>query len=362
MRFFPLGLALATHKEFRVIICSECFNDEGLKISASSIGLDDADPCDNCGSSSGKKLDKDLVTHLSNRFFVWGTLKKCKYGAAPVIQFNQNQKTDMTISEWLKDDLKLIEDTIGVGFFHYGPRLWMVGEVEPLKDLQNNECRAGTIQRILKEYPELDFGTDEKFYRIRNQPAYPKEPNEYDSPPPEYAGNGRLDSSELSILYGSQDLQLCIHECRVTAEDELYVATLKPKRALRLLNLSEVLNEDTTEFESLDMAVHMLFLAGEYSYKISREIAVAARNTGYDGMIFPSYFSLLRTGAMPFETTYGLSHRRIPSMQEHENSKISPNLALFGQPIAEGLIEVVCINKLVLHRVEYNAHFGPVEY
>jgi hypothetical protein len=56
----------------------------------------------------------------------------------------------------------------------------------------------------------------------------------------------------------------------------------------------------------------MLFLAGPHSYEITRLIAHGARAAGYDGVIYPSYFSLLRTGGMPFETDYGISLRRFP--------------------------------------------------
>ena len=48
-----------------------------------------------------------------------------------------------------------------------------------------------------------------------------------------------------------------VHECRVTVEDDLYMATLTPLRDLRLLDLTAVPEEDVTEFDSLDMAVHM---------------------------------------------------------------------------------------------------------
>jgi hypothetical protein len=102
-----------------------------------------------------------------------------------------------------------------------------------------------------------------------------------------------------------QDLQVCIHECRVTAEDELYVASLAPTRDLKLLDLTHLLREvHVTEFDSLDIAVHMVFLAGPHSYEIARIIACASRDALYDGVIYPSYFSLLRTGGMPFETAY----------------------------------------------------------
>jgi len=51
-----------------------------------------------------------------------------------MVQFNERQKTSINASSWLKPDVELFERLLGIGFFHYGPRLWMVGEVEPLKD------------------------------------------------------------------------------------------------------------------------------------------------------------------------------------------------------------------------------------
>ena len=152
-----------------------------------------------------------------------------------------------------------------------------------------------------------------------------------------------------------------MHECRVTAEDDLYVATLTPNISLRLLDLSVLLrDEHVTEFESLDMAIHMLFLAGKHSYEITREIATAACTSGFDGIIYPSYFSLLRLGVMPFETTYGISHRRIPQYQEYEQKKSIPNLAIFGRPIEQGRLSLQCVNRLIVSRVDYDFHFGPV--
>jgi hypothetical protein len=164
-------------------------------------------------------------------------------------------------------------------------------------------------------------------------------------------------------MYASPDLELCAHECRIATEDELYVATIRPLSQLRLLDLSVPLEEENvTEFESLDLAVIMVFLAGSHSYEISRAIAFAARSSGYDGISYPSYFSLLRTGAMPFETAYGISYRRFPQLREYEQSKIVRNLAIFGRPISEGRALVRCINRLVVNGVKYSFHFGPVEY
>ena len=348
-------------KEPKYPLCSNCFQDHGLTLDAIRIGIAKDSACPNCGAKTGRKLNRYMIENLAHRFFVWGTIHRAEYGAAPLVQFNQYQSTSIDVAPWLEPDLQLFEKAIGVGFFYYGPRLWMVGEVEPLLDLQNATTRGPIIDRIITEYPEVTLTTEQIFYRLRKNLEDPTNFGEYDSPPKTKAGSNRLDSTSLPVMYGSQDLHVCVHECRVAAEDDIYVATLAPSKDLKLLDLTELLEEpDVTEFESLDMAVHMLFLAGDHSYEIAREIALAAHSAGYDGFVYPSYFSLLRTGHMPFETTYGISHRRFSTQSEQEKAKIIPNLDLFGRPIEQGHVEVRCINKLILNRVEYDVHFGPV--
>jgi RES domain len=343
------------------LLCSNCFRDEGLRLSSAGIGQRDMSKCPNCGSQVGKKLNRRSVAILARQFFVWGTIQRVNYGAAPLVQFNKRQTTSIEVGPWLEPDLRLIGKTLQIGFFGYAPRLWMVGEVEPLKALEEPDTRAEVISRILNEYPGRILDTDECFYRLRKAPAHPGEFQEYDAPPGERLGEGRFDTAELPILYGSQDLEVCVHECRVTAEDEVYIATLAPLRRLRLLNLAEVLwEEHVNEFESLDMAVHMLFLAGRHSYEISRDIASAARKCGFDGLVYPSYFTLLRTGATPFETTSGISDRRFPHVREHARKNTISNLALFGRPIADGSVTVRCINRVTLNKVDYRLHFGPL--
>src|SRR5580698_11184646 len=54
--------------------------------------------------------------------------------------------------------------------------------------------------------------------------------------------------------------------------DHLHFATLKATRSLTLLDLTALLQEDVTSFESLDMAIHLLFLAPSHSYPITRAI------------------------------------------------------------------------------------------
>lgn len=350
-------------EEFSIdnIVCSECFEDQGLRLDAWRLGVEDNTSCPNCGSVKGRKLDKTSLVKLAYRFFVWGSLHKCNFGAAPVIQFNEHQKTSIEASEWLKNDIHLFEKLLGIGFFYYGPRLWMIGEIEPLKDLQNEASQNKIIQRIFKEYPTRILDRSHELYRIRKSPQSPGSANEYDSPPIEFSGSGRLDDEEFPLLYASEDLDVCLHECRVTAEDDIYLATLKPVNELKMLNLTVLLKEENvTEFESLDLSIHMLFLAASHAYPITRKISRIAKEKGYDGIIYPSYFSLLRLGIMPFQTTYGLSHRIIPQFQDNEQRTAIPNAAIFGYPIAEGKLNLKCINRLVLSQVAYDVRFGPV--
>jgi hypothetical protein len=351
------------------VACSSCFKDEGLRLTAERVGIEASGPCSNCHSEVGRKLGLNHLDGVAYRFFVWGTLHRTTYGAAPIVQYN-DRRTGSSIggSPWLQADIKIFERFLGIGFFHYGPRLWMVGEVEPLKALQDPATRQTIINRVLNEYPEVTLSAGSRFYRLRKAVAQPAEALEYDSPPDQYCGGGRFDAAGSPVMYGSQDLQICLHECRVTAEDDLFTATLSPMKALRLLDLTAVLQEDhVTEFESLDIAMHMLFLAGKHSYEITRALAKSAKAAGFDGFIYPSFFSFLRTGHQPFETVLGMSYRFIASVPDYadvatyERSKTIANLALFGRPIADGRVAVRHINRTMLNRVEYSFHFGPVD-
>ena len=352
----------------KVVLCSNCFKNQGLRLTAFNVGIDKKGLCPQCKTKNGRKLNKDLVITLAYRFFVRGTFQRTYFGGSPMIQFNKQQYNNSSIDvpKWLKDDIKLIEDTIKVGFFDYGPRMWMVGEIEPLKKLESKSERHKIITRILKEYPIKIFTKKEIIYRLRKEPKDPSNFDEYDSPPleNENLGKGRFDSTNFPVMYASQDLEICVHECRVTVEDELFLATLYPTRDLKLLDLTELIDEDegVTEFESLDMAVHMLFTAGKHSYGITREIAFSACQARFDGLIFPSYFSFVRKGVMPFETVYGISIRKFPLYKNRAKSQIMPNVALFGRPIEEKIINVKCINRLVLNKAKYDIFFGPGDY
>ncbi len=345
-----------------ILLCSECFKDEGLKINSYHIGVISEKPCPNCKSTIGKKLNRDLIDKLMHQFFVIGTIHKTEFGGAPIIQCNDyhKNKTDIKISDWLKDDLQLLENFGTMGLFYYGPRLWMVGEIEPLKDLLDESKREKIIENILEKYPSRIIDSSNHFYRVRIDPNSPESIDEYCSAPNQFLGKGRLDSKSFPILYGSEIIDLCLHECRVRCEDNIFMAKLRPISKFKLLDLTALIEENVTEFESLDLTVHFLFLAGDHSYEICQEICKKAKNAGFDGIIFPSYFSYIASGNIPFETVYGISIRKIPGMKDYAKSQSIPNIGIFGRPIKNEQIRVESINKVTLTKVTYNAVFGPV--
>jgi hypothetical protein len=347
--------------EERALLCSHCFADEGLKLLAETHGREDDGDCGHCGRRGGRKLSENGLLHLAQSFFVQGSVVRTEFGGAPRVQFNRQHETDVEFVEPLQSDAKLICEAAGIGLFHYGPRLWMLGHIEPLDALRAKESRSKVIERIVDEYPSYSLTPDQTLYRIRINPSVPSDAAEYDAPPDQFAQEGRLNPVGEPVLYASPDIQVCLHECRVSADDDLYMASISATRELNLLDLTAVLEEEGTEFESLDLAVHMLFLAKRHSYPLSHAIAKAAQKIGYDGVRYPSYFSLLRTGGIPFETTYGLAHRRIPELREAERSKIVDNVGLFGRPIADGRMSVKSINRFVLNQVQYGGFFGPAK-
>jgi len=348
-----------------LILCSNCFKDQGLRLTAFNIGIDKNSFCPRCKTKNGRKLNKELVEKLAYSFFVRGTdVHHIYLYDAPVIQFNEQhyKKSNIDVSKWLKDDIKLIEKAIKVGFFYNTPSTWKVGEVEPLKKLESESERHEIVNRILKEYPERILSKKEIIYRLRKNPTNPSNFDEYDSPPSEYLGGNRLDSINLPIMYASQDLEICVHECRVTVEDKLFLATLYPKRDLKLLDLSKIIDEDVTDFESLDIAVNMLFFTGKNTYEITREIALIVNQAGFDGLVYPSFFSLFRSKANHLDSMCGKSVPSISLFKAHTKSQIIQNVALFGRPIKEKIIAVKCINQVLLNKIIYDVLFGPIDY
>ena len=342
----------------RFVCCSACFEEEGLRYNASLVGSVSDRPCRACRRTDGRKLTRQQLANAAHLFFVRGSFHRTTYGGAPLLQMNDTNDGD-DLPGALGRDAEIVRRHTNLRVFHYGPRFWMLGDIEPLKLLRLPGRRHEVIPRILATYPDRVLRKGTRFYRMRLDPAKPEDADQYDAPPRHIAGSGRLCRPGKPVLYSSQDLEICIHETRATVDDALYVATLECERDLRLLDLSALLSEEGTEFDSLDLAVLFVFLAGKHAYDIARSFADAADVVGYDGIVYPSYFSRARSGAETVETVYGLSGRRIEQMREREDAKVIRNLALFGRPLERGDVSVTSINTVRLGHISYGAFLGP---
>lgn len=315
------------------LLCSECFRDRGLVIEASKVGRSSRAICPNCGSRAGAKLNEAAVIELARNFFIYGSFVRTEYGGASPLRFGEG---GVKFPDWLEPDARLLKNKYGISLRHYGPPTWRIGEVEPLELLRNQPTRKTAAEDVIRRFPRLTLASGETFYRLRKGIPLGKEfaPAQYDAPPAGTLG-GRLNSKDLSVLYGSQDLEICIHECRVTKADVCHLATLKTTKPLILLDLCSDITEDgPTPFESLYVAIRFIFSAEEHSYDIGQAIAIAARDAGLQGVAYPSYFSELRGGQIP-------------------------NIALFGRPIADGSVELFCANRMILDSARYTVTLGP---
>jgi len=322
------------------VLCSDCFRDEGLRLEAAKLGISRNGRCPHCGSGSGRKLGEGQLEQLLFEFFWVGSFARTEFGGASRLKSNPSNYGERGVQfpSWLQDDAHLLEDRLKVGLFHYGPPLWQIGLVEPLINLTRRRTRSEAAKTVVAAFPECNLSAGTRFYRIRKNLDVTQESDygQYDAPPRTRSSFGRLDSKSVPVLYGSEHLEICIHECRVLIPDECFVATLQPARNLRMLDLTaEPLEDGPTPFDSLDISMRFLFSAEDHSYEITRSIARATARAGFDGIIYPSYFSLIKPERVA-------------------------NIGIFGHPIRDGVVRVECINRAMLKSADYEIRMGPL--
>nr|WP_315026345.1 RES family NAD+ phosphorylase [uncultured Chryseobacterium sp.] len=319
------------------ILCSKCFFDEGLKLTCERFGKSNKIICPSCKKSEGHKISKADLEEVCWEFFINGTAFEAEFGGASLLSFNQFQKTEVKFNFKLNNDIKLIEKELGIGFFYNAPRLFKLGYITQLEKINSKDIiqEFEVLDEIIQKFPSRILTNEDYFYRLRKNPKNPDNELEYDSPPIEYAGKGRLDSIDLNILYGSENIEICLHECRVTLLDKLYLAKLVPTQNLKILDLSADINDDAIEFESLSLSIHFIFRAEKHAYEICRKISKYALLQGFDGIIYPSFFSKIKSDSIP-------------------------NIALFDFPLKNNKVKVESINRVIIDKIQYDYTFGPV--
>jgi len=337
--------SLAKILSHKATMCSECFEDAGLEIEARRFGKAKGVACAECGSKTGYSLDKSALEDLANQFFSYSTASHSYQMNVAVLGIGggDHDTVEKMRSETWRDWFK-IKSVIGGSLFYRSPRLFYLGNTNHFGEygsLQKNLVRKEIVPRLR----EVKLALSTEMYRIRlnlREPASFDE-TQFDAPPDVRRRRfNRFDNPKLPVLYASPNLQVCIHECRVTLADEIFVATLSPTRPLRLIDLTGNFDQpaDIDPFDDLEWLFRgLIYSSRPDTYRYCRRIAQEIKNeTGADGFVYNSYFTNIAGDA--------------------DGPAI--NYALFGHPISEGKLWVDSINTLRLESIRYGFHLGPI--
>lgn len=314
--------------------CSDCFHDIGLRKVADTFGKRAAGACPTCGSSDGSKLSRNSLEDVCTEFFVRGSTYSGKGWFAPMLQFNYYDRPfDEVGRAPLRKDIRLLSESFGVKVFLYGPPLWMFGK--PVEEGGLQKWETSDYQKICNSYNERELDCETKLFRVQKNIEFTPEDGRFCSPPEVFRTTyGRFDSENLPVLYCSLEVETCLHESRVSLEDDIFVATMQPTQTLRLLDFTEPkVDLEILPFDDPRIWLRSL-IYDHKSYHICQKLSAHIQSIGYDGFIVESYF------------------------QQATRAR-HVNLCLFGRPVVSGLVCVKGINKINLHNVSYEYGFGP---
>jgi hypothetical protein len=328
------------------VLCSKCFKNEGLRAEARQVNCASslATACPNCGQQGGVPLDETDARNLALHFFVHGSIPPEAGGPAPVYQFNNARPAgEVEFGTELDEDLSLLERHGSGHLFHYGPPIWRLGYTEHYQRLRFDAATLRVEERkeiwaaIMARCSVRTLEETALIYRMRAGGQMPEAiAASFDTAPPGVRKPGRYDTDDLPILYAAEDVETCLHECRVTLADWICVATFAPARPLRVLDLSRDIDDRDarTEFDRVDLLLRRMAYAGKADYDLCKELAAEIHARGFDGFFFESYFA-----------------------QVH--SKELRNLGLFGYPVRDGKLSLKSVNRVCLSSVAYDYSFGP---
>lgn len=327
---------------FEAVACIDCFSNFGFKQTLKLYCKTHHGICLQCGATEELKVDRDGLIEAMSDFYVGGSYVIESW--APVYQVNEScpylAKFDPTVAL----DAELACKITGLVIFDYGPPLWRLGITEHYYSFEmGGEWRRKAAEEIIQASKCTIIERGTRLFRVRRNPRVDETivtAAAFDPPPQEIKRDfGRWDDFGHPVLYASDDVELCLHECRVTISDEIVVGTLSLVRDLRLLDLSkEIASSGSTPYEDPNVFIDMMCCSRGQWLEWCREISRVAYAKGYDGIRYPSYYA-----------------------QAKKNAK-SLNLAIFGSPLQEGLLKLESVNRLRINNASYQYQFGPVLY
>lgn len=327
---------------FSPVCCPNCFTNFGMRETAARLARRQGGQCPACGRQGDLKLSRTRLEEVVVRFFVSGSYISETF--APVYQVNSLNPSPATFDPTLATDAALACRLTGQVVFHYGPPLWRLGMTEHYYEFEaGGEQRSRAAAALVAASAPLTLPSGSPLFRIRLNVKADEQistATAFDPPPASVVRDpGRWDELNHPVLYVSDDIELCLHECRATIADEIVVATLHPTRDLRLLDLATPISATPgTPFDDPNIFVGVMCRSRGPWLEHCRAISRAAKAAGYDGIRYESYYS------------------------QAKHAQKSLNLALFGKPLQEKLMVIGSVNRLRISDMAYQFEFGPVLY
>lgn len=191
---------------------------------------------------------------------------------------------------------------------------------------------------IISECRQLEISRDFDLFRLRkNLNMLNFVDSQFDSPPINLERElGRFDDYDLPVFYGAETADLCLHEASLNLADDIYIANLKSKCRMRLIDLTPPYKSNLINpFLDLTFFFYGISLSKDY-YKVCRSISRIIRDYfKMDGFMFTSYYSII-------------------------SKKGKKNISFFGHPIADGKLFVESKNRICLKQVDFSYQYGPI--
>ena len=297
-------------------------------------------PCINCGSSSVQQLDDQTLRTLFDLFFIDGTVPFGAGGKVPVLMGTPYKKMEsVSFDPTLMSDYTLITDRLQIYAFNHAPALWTLGITDYEHCLDALDDNIECLEHLLSRCRTWTLAKGSIVYRIRLNPSNARDAASYDTPPfnikPDFF---RFDGDDLPVFYGALEIETCIHECRTTLEDWVALATFEATSDISLLDLIEGFDESSARnpYQSVGALFRGMMLQGKRQYPRCQLWARFVKSKGFGGIRYQSYFSQVKPQ---------------PCI----------DIALFGQPIADGRLLLRSLNRVKIEAVRYEYIFGPID-
>jgi hypothetical protein len=338
-------------EEAQQVLCVDCFSNHGIRVEAARIAVADGAPCPNCGGSGARLTSQEQVDSLLRKFFEHGTTAPAgrweplfKLGSGKLHLLH-----DVVFDKTLRSDYALLLQHSSGTVFHNAPNTWRLGyttiaanleeAIDSASNPSQDELVARLMDRTIDHCVVSVIPKGRSIYRLRINLDQPFDPTQFDAPPTALDSRARFSGGSQPTFYGAFDVETCLHECRVLAEHKLTLATLTTTRDLRLVDLTHVPydgpDEKGGEGGDLFYFINSRLVFGSRSVT-SRLFGLRIRERGFDGIVYPSFFSDVRP-----------------------NCERNPNVALFGNPLREGTVVLSSLNSLRLDTIRYDFTFGP---